>query len=343
MTAALRVVDTGLNPACWNVALTAAMVELHRTRRVPDTLRFHRYPRCVLVGRHQALEAAADLPLCRARGIATARRITGGGAVYMSPDVLAWDVVADLRSVGGDLDAAAQHLGEAVAGGLASLGIGAAYRAPNDVEVEGRKIGGACGLIDGTSLVYQGAVLVDADLAEMAAALALPASVDGRLTTATKVLGRAVSHDEVIAALTAAIAQRLDRRPEPASIDAGERALAATLLAQGSDDADAPRRGPPAVSARCDPGGIAAHVRIHPGVERRIDQIWLTGAFSLMPERALPDLEAALRGLPLARAASRALAFLDSGQIAVRGASRRDIAAAIDAAAAGAMAQETPP
>jgi len=343
MTAALRVVDTGLNPACWNVAMTAAMMEMRRAGRIPDTLRFHRYPRSVLVGRHEALQSVVDLPLCRARDIAVARRITGGGAVYMSPGVLAWEVTADLRSVGGDLETVARRLGEAVAQGLGSLALDARYRAPNDVEIDGRKIGGACGYVDGTTLVYQGAVLIAVDLVEMVAALALPASVDERLTTVSDVLAQTVTHEQVTGALAVAIAERLGRRLSTAEVQAAEQALALTMLAQeiGDDafiDGVDPQRGASRRSARPLASGVAAHVRVHPGVERRIDQIWLTGAFSLTPERALPDLEAALRGLPLARAASHALVFLDDRQISVHGVSRLDIATAIAAAA-----QETSP
>jgi lipoate-protein ligase A len=338
MTAALRVVDTGLNPACWNVAMTAAMTELHREGRMPDMLRFHRYPRSVLIGRHEALQTVVDLPLCRTRGIAVARRITGGGAVYMSPGVLAWEIFIDLRTAGGDLDAVANHMGEAVAGGLVSLGVAARYRAPNDIEVDGRKICGACGYVDGATVVYQGAVLIDADLAEMVSALALPVSVNERLTTVGNELKRSVTYDEVVDAVTTAIAERLSRRLESAEVTADEQALAETMLVQeiGDDafiDAVDPQRGSSRLSARLQGGGVAAHVRVHPGVERRIDQIWLTGPFSLVPERALPDLEAALRGTPLESAASRALAFLDGRRVAVHGASRIDIAAAIDALA----------
>jgi lipoate-protein ligase A len=341
MTAALRVVDTGLNPACWNIAMTAAMTELHRRGHVPDTLRFHRYPRSVLVGRHEALQATVDLPLCQERGITVARRITGGGAVYMSPGVLAWEVVGDARTIGGGIDAVAELIGEAIADGLGRLGVAARYRAPNDVEVDGRKIGGACGYVDGSTLVYQGAILIDTDVAEMAAALSLPASINERLTTIINVLNRPVSYNETIAALTAAIADRLNRERHIGVIGKDEQALAEKLLADeiGSDafvDAVDPERGAARLSTHQGVSGVEVHVRVHPGVERRIDQIWLSGPFSLAPARALPDLEAALRGLPLEKAASRAIAFLDSQHVTVQGATRADIAAAIAAVSSSA-------
>ena len=72
----------------------------------PDTIRFHRYERCVLLGRSQIAADAVDRDYCRRRGIAIAHRVTGGGAVYMSPEMLAWDVVVERRMFGGDLDLA---------------------------------------------------------------------------------------------------------------------------------------------------------------------------------------------------------------------------------------------
>ena len=78
---ALRIIDTGLKPARWNVAMTAALVELHSKGGAGDLVRFHRYPPCVLIGATQKAERVADLEHCRRSGIDLVRRITGGGAV----------------------------------------------------------------------------------------------------------------------------------------------------------------------------------------------------------------------------------------------------------------------
>jgi len=57
----LRILDTGLAPARWNVAMTAALAELHIRDAIGDTVRFHRYLACVLVGAGQDMPSAADL------------------------------------------------------------------------------------------------------------------------------------------------------------------------------------------------------------------------------------------------------------------------------------------
>jgi lipoate-protein ligase A len=120
---ALRIIDTGLKPARWNVAMTAALVELHSKGGAGDLVRFHRYPPCVLIGATQKAERVADLEHCRRSGIDLVRRITGGGAVYMSPAMLAWDVIVDCRAFGGPLDALTRRICGGIAAGLSRLGV----------------------------------------------------------------------------------------------------------------------------------------------------------------------------------------------------------------------------
>src|SRR5262245_27073118 len=118
MTHPIRIIDTGLGPARWNVAMTAALAELHEKTEISDTLRFHRYPRCVLLGRSQDAGRAANLVYCRSEGIDVARRVTGGGAVFMCPQVLAWDVVVDRAAWATGLEAITRHIGDSIAAGL---------------------------------------------------------------------------------------------------------------------------------------------------------------------------------------------------------------------------------
>src|SRR5262245_7776646 len=100
----LRILDTGLNPARWNIAMTAALAAAHGQGTVSDTVRFHRYQRCVLLGCSQDAASAVDVAHCRRNGIDIARRVTGGGAVFMSPSMLAWDVAVDRKTFGAGLE-----------------------------------------------------------------------------------------------------------------------------------------------------------------------------------------------------------------------------------------------
>lgn len=239
MISTLRILDTGLAPARWNVAMTAALVRRHCDGEGPDTLRFHRYPACVLIGNGQRLWDAVDVAYCRRRGIEMARRVTGGGAVFMSPRMLAWDVVLDRRRQPGGLDDLARYICEAVATGLAQLGAAARFEPPNAVAIDGRKISGTSGYVEGRSAVLQGTVLIDDDAAEMAAALGLSeADLRHRVSCLDASLDAAPSIAHVQAALVASMAQRLQIRPEHAEPDQAERALATQMLEEeiGTDD-----------------------------------------------------------------------------------------------------------
>lgn len=209
MTAALRVVDSGLNSARWNIAMSAALSELHLAGRIPETLRFHAYPRSVLIGRHQVLDQVTDRRECLAREVEIARRITGGGAVYMAPGVLAWDLVVE-RARLGSLPAASATICGAVASALCGLGFPAHFRAPGDVVVAQRKVSGSAGWYDGNTLVYQGAVLVDADLGEMADLLRLASDRSVRPVASLASLADAVPGlDAVASAIGLAMADAL--------------------------------------------------------------------------------------------------------------------------------------
>ena len=88
MSAPMRVVDSGLMSARRNVAVTAALAELHRAGLIADTLRFSAYPTSVLLGCRQRLADVVRLEACRRRHVDIARRVTGGGAFYTDAGVL---------------------------------------------------------------------------------------------------------------------------------------------------------------------------------------------------------------------------------------------------------------
>jgi lipoate-protein ligase A len=222
-------------PARWNVAMTAALAELHAKGRSSDTVRFHRYPACVLLGRGQHAESAADLDYCRRHGIELARRVTGGGSVYMSPRMLAWDVVVDRRHFGGSLEAVTRRICAGVAAGLSQLELGAAarFRAPNDIEIGGRKVSGSSGYAEGHSAVLQGTVVVADDAAVMARALRIPeTALREKVTSLEEALGRAPSIAILASCLARSIAGALAREPLSGQPGDEETALCEALLAQ---------------------------------------------------------------------------------------------------------------
>ena len=238
MTAPIRILDTGLMPARWNVAMTAALAELHGKGAIGDTIRFHRYPASVLLGAGQGSLQAADLEHCRQSGIAVVRRVTGGGAVYMSPAMLAWDVVVDRATCGGSLDAITRKVCGGVAAGLSRLGARAWFRPPNDIAIVERKVSGSSGYAAGRSAVLQGTVLLADETPAMARALRLPEAALRERTTSLEVeIGGAPSLPSLVDALVVGLAEALNRETAPGRPRQDELALCeATLRADVDGD-----------------------------------------------------------------------------------------------------------
>ena len=315
MSGRFRVVDTGVRDGRFNIAVDQAMIELHQAGRIPDTIRFIQVPPTALVGRHQVLGREVDLAWCGREGVGVARRITGGGAIYMDEGQLGWALVFHRRTLGlAALGDVAQAVCETVAAGLARLGIDARYRPRNDIEIDGRKISGTGGFFDGDTLIYQGTVLVDMDPAAMVAALRVPRaklekrqldSAAQRVVTLRELLGpKTPGLPAIQQALLEAFAERFDVEWSDESLGAEEESLAWRRHAEeigteafvGEID-DPARDGDFAAGQHVCPGGsITTYLRLEGPARLRVGQLLITGDFFVAPPRVVLDLEAALRG-----------------------------------------------
>lgn len=202
-----------------NVALTAAMVDLHDAGKGSDTLRIYRYPACVLLGRNQRA-AAADLPLCRNRNIEVARRISGGGAIYLDAGAVTFDLLVTAGD-GKNMATLPALVCSAIARALAALGISAQFRPDNDIVSGGRKLFGASGFAHGTTLLYQGSLMVAPDVAAMADVLRIPDLAD-RVTTLSALAGSPVTIEQAEDLIAQAIGGALGRALESGALSAEE-------------------------------------------------------------------------------------------------------------------------
>lgn len=355
MPGGFRVVDAGRREGRFNIALDAAMIELHQAGRIPDTLRFIHFPPTALVGRHQVLGRELDLDYCSRHGIGTARRVTGGGAIYMDEGQLGWALVFHRRSIGSAaLGEVAQSICEAVAAGLSRLGVEARYRPRNDIEVDGRKISGTGGFFDGDTLIYQGTVLVDLDPGRMLAVLKVPAaklarhgagSAAQRVVALRELLGeRAPAMPGLQAALLAGLGERLGLAWHEAAITEDELSLARRLHDEeiGTDafvaEIDEPVDSAAFLSGthECRGGAITALVRLEGTPANRLGQVLFTGDFFIAPPRTVLDLEASLKGQPVTDAGAAVERFFPGRELAALSVTPADFRAAIEAALASA-------
>ncbi|HXZ49486.1 MAG TPA: lipoate--protein ligase family protein [Usitatibacter sp.] len=348
--ALFRVIDTGLRDGRRQVAFDQAMIEARKAGTIGDTIRFLRFPPTVLVGRHQDLSREVRVDHCRAHGIGLARRITGGGAIYFDEGQLGWSLVFDRASLGiVSLPELAAALCEAAAAGLRRLGVDARFRPRNDIEVDGRKLGGSGGFFDGDTIFFQGTVLVDLDPRRMVAALRVPEaklarhgldSAASRVATLEALLGSAPPLAQVREALLAGFAERLGIATAWGAIEAHEDALAARLHEAeiGTDafvaEIDDPDPEGTALSGSCTgPGGtVTAYLRLEGPRRERIREALLTGDFFVTPPRTVLDLEASLRGVATREARQAIERHFATAQVGLLSVTPADFAAAIEAA-----------
>jgi lipoate---protein ligase len=345
-----RVIDTGLREGRRQIAFDQAMIDAHRDGRIPDSIRFLRFPPTALIGRHQALSSEIRVDYCRANGIGIARRITGGGAIYFDEGQLGWELVFHRATLGiSSLSDLAREICEAAAAGLSRLGVDARYRPRNDIEVGGRKLSGTGGFFDGDTLFYQGTVLIDLRPERMVAALNVPEaklvrraldSAAQRVVTLKELLGTAPSIDVVQDALLAGFADRLGIVPVRGEIGAEEEALSARYHDEEiGTDAFVTEIEVPEASAgvRCGSlhgagGAITAFVRLEGSDRRRIREALITGDFFITPPRMIFDLEAALRGVAAEEAGAVIDRFFEGAEIGTLSVSAADFRAAVEAA-----------
>ena len=235
MSGLLRVLDTGLRPARWNIAMSAVLAELHCTGAIPDTLRFHRYPRSVLLGSHQSARREVRAKYCQRKKVEVARRVTGGGTVYMCPSILAWDLVIERRHFGLRLGDAMEFMGVALAAGLARLGLPARFMAPDEITIDGRRNTGLTAEFDESSLVMQGVIRIDSDPNEIADALKATAAAEKRqpiVASLSEFFGRVPPLEEIKAVLVAQLSHTLRRDVVSGIVGVEEAALTERLLAE---------------------------------------------------------------------------------------------------------------
>ena len=352
MSKTFRVIDTGIRDGRRQIAFDQAMIDARKAGKIPDTIRFLRFPPTALIGRHQALSREVKLEYCRSHGIGVVRRITGGGAIYFDQGQLGWELVFDRSTLGiASLADLAREICEAAAAGLSRLGVDARYRPRNDIEVEGRKISGSGGFFDEDTLFYQGTVLVDMNPAEMVAALNVPQaklakraldSAAQRVVTLKELLGAAPGIETIKEALLAGFSQRLGIAPAVGSIAAEEEALAAKYHDEeiGTEafvtEIDDPGAGEDVVSgSHTGPGGnVTAYVRLDGAQRDRIREVLITGDFFVTPPRTVFDLEASLRNARAAEVGAAIERFFSRTKVGLLTVAPADFRAAVEAAIA---------
>lgn len=314
-----RILDTGLRSAAENMALDEVILEEVAASRSRPTLRFlHFSPPAALVGRHQEIHREIRTDFCRDRGIDVNRRLTGGGAIYFQTSALGWEFFgrSDQAPFSGDFARTLSEICRAGAQALQRLGLPAAFRPRNDIEVNGRKVSGAGGVYLSNAFMFQGTLLIENEMELFLKSLRVPVeklkkreieSLQQRVCFVNDLLDPPPDMAAVKAAFAQAFADCFDWVFEIEGLtDAEERALHAHVPFYASPEWIEGRKadGTPAPmfwSLHQTPAGtLRTHLWLEPG-GRRIKQALITGDFFCRPDRLALDLEAALKGVRVDR------------------------------------------
>ena len=327
-----RLLDSGLTAPAGHIALSRALLEARQANEIPNTLRFSRTTRCVLLGCQQSAEQALDLEYCRARALPIQRRITGGSAVFLDERQLVWELY--MRREDADASSVAKRVCHAAATALCALGADARYRARNDVEVDGRTLGTAGFAVEDDALLLQGMLLLDADAPEAFAPLrtpwnanpaALAVEARKRVVSVREALGRVPDVARIKHNLMEAFESEFDVEFRDTDLGMTEQARCAAAIAHIDsalwvDHIARPAAEIPLLAATHQTAaGVLRVIVAFEHSTRSLKQVWFEGEAPVDPARTLSDLEADLRGASAERLGQRIESFFASRAVQMRG------------------------
>jgi lipoate---protein ligase len=329
-----RLIDTGLRRAAQNIALDRTVLEARAAEEIPSTLRFCRYAPSALLSQRQSAAQEFDLDYCCAHGIDVQRRITGGGAIFLDEAQIVWQLCLHRRDVGtSDIRSVAKRICHAAATAVSALGVDARYRSRDDIEVEGRRISEGGGAMERDALLYQGTLLLDFDIERMVHVLRMPVEGDAgrgvtlaraRVTSLRELLHRPADVPKLKRYLAEAFESEFGVQFSEGDLTLTEHRRYQSALAE-IDAADwvnlvmRPRADMPTLQASQRHGNAWLRAAVtYDAPARVLRKVWFTSDVAIDPPRAVTDLEAALRDLPLDRLEARIRSFFAGLVVSMR-------------------------
>ena len=286
----------------------------------PDTIIFvNPSAPYVCIGFHQELEKEVDVEYCREHGLPMYRREVGGGAVYLDRNQIFVQWIFHRGTLPADLGERFALYVKPIVETYQVLGIPANYRPINDIHVQGKKIGGTGAAQIGIAEVVVGSFMFDFNFELMSKVLKVSSekmrgkifqSLNEYMTTMTRQLGQAPDRESVMMIYREQVEADLGRQLIRGELSAKELQIAEQLDAQFENDEWLYQKGglrQQGVKIHADvrvvgsvnkaPGGlIRVTARLH---DHHIDDVLLSGDFTILPRFATGALELALRGVSL--------------------------------------------
>ncbi len=317
----IRLLDLGsLSPLRSQTVYHAAAYALQEDS--PDTIILVNSNRpYVCIGFHQDLEKEVDLDFCRAHDLPVLRREVGGGAVYLDDNQVFTQWIFQPDHLPASLEERFELYIRPLVETYQALGIDAYHRPVNDIHVGGKKIGGTGAAQMGRAEVVVGSLMFDFDKATMAKVLKVPSekmrdkifeSLEQYMTTMRELLDEPVDRQAVKDLYIQKCAEALNAEIVPGEWTEEEERIATELDARFTSDEWLYQKGGlrqigvkihedvrVVEAAFKAPGGlIRVTARLREG---RIDDLSISGDFTVLPAFAIGSLEQAVRGLSARR------------------------------------------
>ncbi len=333
----LSVIDSGLCQAAEVQARDLAMLRAVAAGARGPLLRFYRCRPTALLGRHQWADKELRLDYCRDQGIAVVRRPSGGGALYADEGQLAWSLILPRTADDGrpNLEALLEQACRAVAQGLARLGVETRFKAPNDLEVAGRKLAGCHVAVDPGAVLLHGTILLSVDVERMLHALRVPTEklspkgLDGarqRLVTLAELLGAPPAVAAVREALVAGMSGVFGLARKAARADFPARSVPVAEPTAAADAAALPEGEEVAESFWASGGGLLRARLSFDAGRTRIARVALAGDVTVHPADLFDRLARRLEGLPVEALRPRLASFFAVEEVELLGFGPQDLA-----------------
>ena len=218
----------------YNLALDDVLVERVRSGRCPVVLRVWNWSEtAIIIGRSQSVVHEVDAVLVASTGLKVARRASGGGAMYVSPNgVITYSIIVPESALSGLSIRQSYEVCDAWAVlALRDIGIDAHYIPINDIGCAEGKIAGAAQARRNGVVIHHTTMAYDVDVSMIAAVLRLtqPRIHSRGVASAPKVISPLVnqtslSREAIISAMTDRFMR--DYHATPASLTSDEFAAA---------------------------------------------------------------------------------------------------------------------
>ena len=316
----LRVLDFGHVPALRSQAIYHGVATAIRPDSDPVLTLVNPDSPYVCIGVHQEVAKEVDEDFCAANDLPIIRRHVGGGAVYLDRNQMFFHFMYPRKKAPEFAVNLYPRFIEPVVRTYRDLGVAAEYRPINDIQVNGRKIGGTGAASIGEATVMVGSFMFDFDTETMARCLKVPSekfrdklrqTLNDYMSTMTRELETLPSRDHVKALFLKHCADALNVEPVEDAPTADELAAIADQEQLLSDTNWTHKKGRKLTELgvkisegthlteamhKARGGLIRVHLVARDGV---IADLMLSGDFTCLPEYGVDRLAEWLIGAPL--------------------------------------------